>query len=53
MRDQGSSNIQARYKIFDINKEIKDYEAGNNNIEEGFYLKLKEEIKELYKVLNK
>ena len=53
MRDQGSSNIQARYKIFDINKEIKEYEAGNNNIEEGFYLKLKEEIKELYKVLNK
>ena len=36
-----------------MEKEVKDYEAGNQNIEEGFYQKLKEETKELYKNLSK
>ena len=53
MRDEGADNTENRYKLVDVNKEVKDYEAGNQNIEEGFYQKLKEETKELYKNLSK
>ena len=53
MRDEGADNTENRYKLVDVNKEVKDYEDGNQNIEEGFYQKLKEETKELYKNLSK